>query len=65
MSAAWFATNLNPYATTIAEAETMPFYIVMSCSGVILERDDGEIREFRTQHAAQRAAEKLEGEHRG
>jgi hypothetical protein len=65
MSAIWFATNVNQWAETISDPDYLPFFYVISVRGVILERDDGEIRKFRKMETAQRAAEKLGRELRG
>lgn len=55
----WTATCRDLWATTIGESEALPFFIVVSQSGIVLERDDGEVREFRTLKAAERAADAL------
>lgn len=58
----WFASRLNRWAETNSEPAALPFYYVMSDAGLMLERDDGELRKFIKPETAIRAAEKLNKE---
>lgn len=55
----WHVSNRNPDCTTISDPVTLPFWYVISDSGIVLERDDCELRIFRKPETAQRAADKL------
>jgi hypothetical protein len=55
----WHVSNRNRWAETVSDPDILPFFYVISDNGILLERDDGEIRQFRKPETAKRAAAKL------
>lgn len=56
----WYATNVNQNCQTIGDSLTLPDWYVISDNGIVLERDDGEVRTFKTRDSANRAAALLD-----